>query len=407
MQGMSPDITTQNLSGTNRNQQQIYLDRLQRALEAGGLAVWEVNVDTLILHRTAPTVPPGSRLGADMHLSAFLAMIDEEFREIVSTAIDQAMKQAQATEALYRITRPDDQLRWIEAHIYPALSATGDVLRLLIITRDITNIRQAEIERESLLQEMATARQAAERSVRQRDAFITSTVHDLRTPLTYIRGRTQLLQRRLARSTVPDEDRTWIDDGLNQIVSGVGQMTDLLVDLQDVIFLQLGRPLELHPVPVELVDYARGIVLEFEQQFSGHHFTFAADAPSLQLEIDPVRIRRVISNLLMNAVKYSDVDTTIQIRIDSTPDWVTLAVTDEGMGIPDADLTRIFDRFHRGSNVASHQAGSGIGLAGARVITRQHGGDLQVTSTLGAGSTFSVRLPRNRPRPQPESVPLE
>jgi signal transduction histidine kinase len=313
------------------------------------------------------------------------------------------MKQAEPTEALYRITRPDDQLRWIEAHVYPVLSSTGDVLRLIAITRDITSIRQAEIERESLLQEMATARQAAERSVRQRDAFITSTVHDLRTPLTYIRGRTQLLQRRLARSTVSAEDQTWIDDGLNQIVSGVGQMTDLLVDLQDVIFLQLGRPLELHLVPVELVDYTRVIVSEFEQQFAGHRFTFAADAPELYLDIDPVRIRRVISNLLMNAVKYSDVETTIRIRIDSTPDWIILAVTDEGMGIPDADLERIFDRFHRGSNVSSQQAGSGIGLAGARVITRQHGGDLLVASTLGQGSTFSVRLPRTRPRPQPET----
>jgi signal transduction histidine kinase len=250
---------------------------------------------------------------------------------------------------------------------------------------------------------MATARQAAERSVRQRDAFITSTVHDLRTPLTYIRGRTQLLQRRLARSTVSPEDQGWIDDGLRQIVSGIGQMTDLLVDLQDVVFLQLGRSLELHLVPVELVEFAGTIVSEFEQQFSGHHFTFVADAPELYLEIDPVRIRRVISNLLMNAVKYSDVETTIQIRIESTPEWITLAVTDQGMGIPEIDLERIFDRFHRGSNVSSQHAGLGIGLAGARVITRQHGGDLEVTSTLGHGSTFSVRLPRGRQHPQPEA----
>jgi signal transduction histidine kinase len=173
-------------------------------------------------------------------------------------------------------------------------------------------------------------------------------------------------------------------------------MTDLLVDLQDIVFLELGRQLELHLVQLDLVAFARGIIAEFEILAPDHLFVFSADRDQVPIAIDPVRMRRVFSNLLLNAVKYSEPQTTIRCQITTTGEGATIAIRDEGAGIPASELESIFERYHRGSNVAANHEGSGIGLAGTRQIIRQHQGDLRVESILGSGSTFRIWLPFNR-----------
>jgi signal transduction histidine kinase len=112
---------------------------------------------------------------------------------------------------------------------------------------------------------------------------------------------------------------------------------------------------------------------------------------------DRQRLSRIMINLLANAVKYSPGGGTITVRLDVEEErGVRMAVTrvsDSGIGIPEGELSRIFDRFYRASNVASRIDGTGIGLTGARYIAQRHGGDLSVESVLGAGATFTVKLP--------------
>jgi two-component system sensor histidine kinase BaeS len=111
---------------------------------------------------------------------------------------------------------------------------------------------------------------------------------------------------------------------------------------------------------------------------------------------DAPRLERVLGNLLGNAIKYSPEGGEITIRIareeHGDPATAILSVEDRGVGIPQADLSLIFERFRRAGNVESF-AGSGIGLAGAKRIVELHGGTIAVTSTEGQGSTFTVRLP--------------
>jgi signal transduction histidine kinase len=114
-------------------------------------------------------------------------------------------------------------------------------------------------------------------------------------------------------------------------------------------------------------------------------------------EWDGVRLRRVLDNLLSNAIKYSPAGgpvlvTVAREQIDGGA-YAVLAVQDHGVGIPAADLSHIFERFHRASNVQGRISGTGIGLASARQIVEQHGGDLTVRSTEGQGSVFTVLLP--------------
>lgn len=113
---------------------------------------------------------------------------------------------------------------------------------------------------------------------------------------------------------------------------------------------------------------------------------------------DAASLERVLDNLLSNAVKYSprggSIDVWLSEESVGPEGWVRLRVEDRGMGIPEVDLPHIFERFHRGRNVAPAISGSGVGLASAHRMVELHGGTLTVESTEGQGSAFTVRLPR-------------
>jgi signal transduction histidine kinase len=108
----------------------------------------------------------------------------------------------------------------------------------------------------------------------------------------------------------------------------------------------------------------------------------------------------VLNNLVGNAIKYSPEGGPVRINVRMSEEGepaALLTIQDQGIGIPPADLPRIFDRFHRGDNVSGHIGGTGIGLTSARQIIEQHGGTISVRSELGRGSTFDVWLPLHVP----------
>lgn len=115
----------------------------------------------------------------------------------------------------------------------------------------------------------------------------------------------------------------------------------------------------------------------------------------LMASVDAQRIEQLLDNLVENAVKYSPDGGAIQIRLWETGAWVHLTIADHGIGIPAADRPRIFDRFHRGSNVDDRRfAGMGLGLYLCQAIVVQHGGNITVTDTIPHGTTFHIQLPR-------------
>jgi signal transduction histidine kinase len=149
----------------------------------------------------------------------------------------------------------------------------------------------------------------------------------------------------------------------------------------------------------ELGELVRSVTREFERSPGAEGYPILlreADAPISGLWDQP-RLERVLRNLLENATKYSPRGSEIIVSVGSEDDergrpLGTFSVTDHGIGVPDADLSLIFERFHRASNVGT-TPGTGIGLAGARQIVEQHGGRIDVQSREGHGSTFIVRLP--------------
>jgi two-component system sensor histidine kinase BaeS len=174
------------------------------------------------------------------------------------------------------------------------------------------------------------------------------------------------------------------------------RMSRLVDELADVMRLRAGSEIDLHRESFDLVVLARRIADDHGRATERHRIQVVSAVEALIGFWDGPRLERVLGNLLGNAIKYSPEGGEVTIRIpregNGDAEVAVLSVEDRGVGIPQADLSLIFERFRRSGNVERF-AGSGIGLAGAKRIVELHGGTIAVTSTEGQGSTFTVRLP--------------
>lgn len=247
----------------------------------------------------------------------------------------------------------------------------------------------AGIEKARLYRELELAARVTEE-------VLAAVSHDLRSPLTGITMQVHAI-RRLLDSTA-DCPRDRITAGLVDINAAIDRSLDLLQELQDATALQAGRRLQLRKRPTDLRALAERVLHEHRSRVGYHRLVLDAAAEPLIGNWDEGRLARVVDNLLSNATKYSpepDV-ITVELRtvIEADAEWAVVRVIDHGLGIPDAEVHHVFDRFYRGSNVPADIRGSGIGLWGVRQIVTEHGGYITVHSQELQGSTFSVRLPR-------------
>lgn len=216
----------------------------------------------------------------------------------------------------------------------------------------------------------------------QRRSLLADVSHELRTPLAVITGN---LEAVLDGVYPPDPAH------LTPILDETRVMARLIDDLRTVALSEAGT-LALHPEPTD-PDVLIGEVLRaFTPSATAAGVTLATaptgDLPIL--EIDPVRIREVLSNLVANALRHTPTGGTVSIGGSASPNSVVLTVSDTGPGIDPALLPHVFDRFVKGSG----SRGSGLGLAIARGLVEAHGGSISVDSPAGGGTTFRVELPR-------------
>jgi two-component system sensor histidine kinase BaeS len=222
-----------------------------------------------------------------------------------------------------------------------------------------------------------------DRSRSDRQALLADVTHELRTPLQVIGGSVEAML-----DGVHPRD----DAHLAPILAETTVMSRLLDDLRTVSLAEAGAlPLHREEIDVRrlLADVAAGHGAAARE--AGIELG-AASGPALLLDADPVRIREVLANLVVNAIRHTSPGGSI--RLDATIDgaWVELTVADTGEGIASADLDRVFDRFHRRADTE----GSGLGLSIARGLVAAHGGTIGAESEgiPGRGTTFRVRLPR-------------
>lgn len=246
---------------------------------------------------------------------------------------------------------------------------------------------QAAVILESrILIDEATSVQAHAEATRLKEDFLAAAAHDLRTPLTVLIGRAELLERRAHRQPDAPADIA----GIQVVVRESHRLRRLIHELLDVARVEQGR-LVGQRGETDIVAIAKEVCERHTTEV--HPCSISAEDPIVGL-YDSARIEQLLENLVGNAVKYSPngSDITIDLRLQGTN--VAIEVRDHGIGIPENELDDIFGRFYRSSNTEGRRfSGMGLGLYICKGIVEQHGGTISVTSKLGEGTTFHIAMP--------------
>ncbi|MFI1934014.1 sensor histidine kinase [Streptomyces sp. NPDC020330] len=227
----------------------------------------------------------------------------------------------------------------------------------------------------------------------QRKAMVSDVAHELRTPLSNIRGWLEAAQDGLA-----DPDPAFVSSLLEEAVL----LQHIIDDLQDLAAADAGE-LRLRPEPVEAGELLSQVAAAHQARAENAGVTLAveATAPDLALRADPVRLRQAVGNLVSNAVRHTPEGGRVTLRASTSEEGggtVLVEVADTGSGIPPEHLPHVFDRFWRAEKSRSRRTGgSGLGLAIVRKLVEAHGGTVDATSVEGEGSAFVLRLPGTAP----------
>lgn len=267
-----------------------------------------------------------------------------------------------------------------EVSLSPIENPSGAIAGIVYSIHDISAYKRLETQLRLTLDQQMELNELKSR-------FLTMAAHDLRNPLAVIQTAIELLRRYNERMT--DTQR---QERYERIQASIGFMIALLDDI-----LLMGRTeshaLAPHPQQVDLLDLCREIVTEIEQTSAAQHrVEFDFEAECQEVVTDPKLLHHILINLLDNAAKYSPAGSTITLGAICTAERAIFTVRDEGIGIAQADLDRLFEQFFRAENTGD-APGTGLGLTIVKQVVDQLGGTIEVSSTLGAGTTFVVTLP--------------
>ncbi len=285
-------------------------------------------------------------------------------------ALMNALNNREAFDQVHEVHVESESL-WLQRRIVPS----GD--GVVITIRDVT----AEKVIEAALRQAAASAQESEHT---KTAFLASMSHEIRTPLNGVLG----LARMLAETEMTPLQRGYVND----IVLSGNILLELIGDVLDLSKIE-AQEMQLSPAPVSLSSIVSSVVTLFHGQAQergiGLRFSIDSDVPETVL-VDAVRLRQVLSNLVGNAVKFTD-HGGIQIHVYTEAQWIVFEVRDTGIGIPEDHIAEVFHRFRQVHYSA--RGGTGLGLAISKALVEMMGGDLSVESQVGLGSAFYVRLP--------------
>ncbi len=294
----------------------------------------------------------------------------------------QAIAERRGTQVVLRNYRKDGTLFYNELTLSPVFDDEGELINFIGIQSDITARRLAEQERDELLSRV-------EEALAVRDRFISFASHELRTPITVIKGHAQLMAR---RKDVRENEHLLRQ--LGQIDRQAAAMDSMISSLLDVSRIESGQMSFL----IADFDLCR-VVQEVVEEMSVSRLDFTldldlGDCDELPVHGDEVRIRQVVGNLISNAIKYSREKREARVLVRREDSRAVVSVQDWGIGIPEDQHARVFGLYFRADNAAEGgRTGLGLGLHISRNIIEAHSGSLWFDSTPGEGSTFHFSLP--------------
>lgn len=317
---------------------------------------------------------------------AFLKRVHPEDRPCVEAAIERLWTNQKEYDEKYRIVLPDGEIRWIHAQAFPVYGEDGSIIRVVGVADDVTAM-------ETLNRKLKQAKDAAEQASRAKSNFIANMSHEIRTPLT---GMLALLQL-LAHTELDAEQQEFVA----LAKSSGASLLEIINDVLDISRIEAGR-VNLAHAEFSLRELTESVVSLFQPLVRQRGVDLRSrfdDAVPTRLIGDSGRIKQILFNLIGNAVKFTrtghvTISATQGRRYDGGRHTVVLEICDTGPGIPEDKLSAIFESFTQIVEPAdAKNVGTGLGLAIVKNLTDLMGGAVEVESTVGAGSTFRVRLP--------------
>jgi len=318
------------------------------------------------------------------------------------TAHDRAVVTARSFVEREQWTPSADGERLLMEVKFPVLDREGKPIAVGLVGTDITERKVAEVE-------LARAKEQAEQATRAKSQFLASMSHELRTPLNAIIGITEMLEEDVEERGLED-----FAEPLRRISRAGRHLLSLINDVLDLSKIEAGR-MELRYEQFDVAALAEDVVMTTQPlaEQNRNSLTLDCESSAGRMTGDALRLRQVLLNLLSNACKFTeDGEVSFSIareRVEGA-EWVRFTVKDTGIGIPEEALEQLFDEFSQvESGTVRRHGGTGLGLVISQRLCRLMGGDIEVESTPGEGSTFVARLPAReqtrRRAAAPEAAP--
>ncbi|MDQ8181973.1 ATP-binding protein [Pelagicoccus sp. SDUM812005] len=305
-----------------------------------------------------------------------------EHLERVKESVDRARLSGEIWEETFPLRRADGEFRWFLSRAVPIRNEAGEIVRWFGTNTDITEQRAAE--------------DALREADRRKDEFLATLAHELRNPLAPIRMGLEVMKVAMDDPDTMAEVRTTMERQTLQLIT-------LVDDLLDVSRITRGK-LHLRKCRVDLAEVIRSSIEASKPYIDeeGHELTVCLPEKPIALEADPNRLAQVVSNLLNNAAKYTPEGGRIWLSCEAQGDVAVVSVRDNGIGIPEDMLERIFEMFAQIDRpMEKGYTGLGIGLTLVKSLVEMHEGEISVRSEgLNQGTEFSIRLPILRAEPE-------
>ncbi|OGO27592.1 MAG: hypothetical protein A2136_06345 [Chloroflexi bacterium RBG_16_54_11] len=305
-------------------------------------------------------------------------LIVPEERDLVVQNNQRLLEEGNIKNTEYSMLRQDGSSFPAEVNASIIRDNEGKPVSIITITQDITERKQA--------------REEEKRLIKLKEEFISSVSHDLRSPLFSLMGYLDLLRK--GKVVVARTQKEF----LTRAAEDGNRLLDMVNELLDISRLEAGH-LTLNWEKVDLGLVIENVIKSFTEQANAWQIPLVTTStvPSLIAEVDPARIRRVLSNLVENALKFSKAGESISVTGELDHGNICIRVSDHGCGISLEDCGKIFDKFYQvDKNKKINASGTGLGLYISRQLIEAHGGTISVNSQEGVGSTFTVTIPVER-----------
>jgi len=339
---------------------------MRLAIEAANVGTWHIHSITRKL-TASPRLKQlfGFYPDEEITIEDAIAQVTTDYRDYVAKAIENAISGNGNFDISYSVLGArDKKLRWVRALGNLSMDISKEFSAFTGVIMDITDQKEDEL---------------------RKNDFIGMVSHELKTPLTSLNGYLQVVQRKAKK----EEDDFYLH-AFDQSLKQVRQMTTMINGFLNVSRFDSGK-IHIEKAPFNLTELFEEIAEEQQSLLGSHQLAFGP-LEKLVVNADRAKIAQVLNNLISNAAKYSQGDTVINVSCAVEGQMLRIGVADQGIGIREQDLEKLFERYYRAEN-GGNISGFGIGLYLSAEIINRHQGKIWVESQLGIGSTFYFELP--------------